>query len=906
MNQAGGKDSLMTYECEFPQAELGKGLNSTTERKSMSTKTTIKRIALVAVAALGLGVVSTVAPASATTPTTVTLGTPVAAAPAVTGVTQVINVPVTFTTAAATDTLTVAGVITAAPSTSGLALNSTAPIDAVAISSQTQKTTGTTFADNTSADNQNNIALGAAAVTSAAPYTVTLPFTWTPDKAGTYNLAFFIDGGSGVAGTGLIKAGDASIKYLSVTVKDQPATTAAISQPVAGTGAVYGATDSPNGLWVRVNATDGTALSLIDSGQQMLISIPSGLTLRKKAAASITSGLTYTDTTYALSKADFDAAGYAYLNFTAAAAGSFTVSASVAGQSAAAASVTLTYKAITTDATAGAAGLKNDGTTAVTPNIGSSTGSVQAAASVFVNPSVSGNTFIVYGGTTVSTTAAPKYVGVTLVDTNKKAFGNLVALTSDYVALLSTAVGDSLADGSNGKSYATFTVPNKLTASATSTENQYVLYGAVTGAAPTASAVTTVVKPEASSVSNGLASVTVKPATALKVVNGGSVTLSATYVDQYGNAKAGVAITAQITSGRNVQTDATNLVTDADGKVSFTVTDANPTSTTLTDVVTFTGGASASATITYVSALTATTLTTSPSATTNNTAVVAATLGAVNTADATASDGAVAVTATAKDAAGVVIAGLPVTITLPAGVSLKSTTPAVAYTNASGEASWSVYTTKAGTYEFTFTGGGLTKTSYGKFTAGTARNVSVTSADGSDASTVTIKVTDAYGNGVSEASVSVKATGGYFQGIPMTSTQKTDADGNVVVAFVGTGTVTATITGGQSNDLAGYVGTTAAAGFPAGNGTATAEVASTVSTSASVDAANEATDAANAATDAANAAAEAADAATAAAQDAQAAVAALATSVASLIAGIKAQITTLTNLVIKIQKKVRA
>jgi len=73
-----------------------------------------------------------------------------------------------------------------------------------------------------------------------------------------------------------------------------------------------------------------------------------------------------------------------------------------------------------------------------------------------------------------------------------------------------------------------------------------------------------------------------------------------------------------------------------------------------------------------------------------------------------------------------------------------------------------------------------------------------------------------------------------------------------------------------------------------------------------IDAANEATDAANAATDAANAAAEAADAATAAAQDAQAAVAALASQVADLIEGIKAQITALTNLVVKIQKKVKA
>jgi len=84
------------------------------------------------------------------------------------------------------------------------------------------------------------------------------------------------------------------------------------------------------------------------------------------------------------------------------------------------------------------------------------------------------------------------------------------------------------------------------------------------------------------------------------------------------------------------------------------------------------------------------------------------------------------------------------------------------------------------------------------------------------------------------------------------------------------------------------------------------QTAATAASQDAIDAANEATDAANAATDAANAAAEAADAATAAAQDAQAAVAALASQVADLISGIKAQITALTNLVVKIQKKVKA
>jgi len=82
--------------------------------------------------------------------------------------------------------------------------------------------------------------------------------------------------------------------------------------------------------------------------------------------------------------------------------------------------------------------------------------------------------------------------------------------------------------------------------------------------------------------------------------------------------------------------------------------------------------------------------------------------------------------------------------------------------------------------------------------------------------------------------------------------------------------------------------------------------AATAASTAAQDAAAEATDAANAATDAANAAAEAADAATAAAQDAADAVAALSTSVSAMVDALRKQITSLTNLVIKIQKKVRA
>ena len=79
-----------------------------------------------------------------------------------------------------------------------------------------------------------------------------------------------------------------------------------------------------------------------------------------------------------------------------------------------------------------------------------------------------------------------------------------------------------------------------------------------------------------------------------------------------------------------------------------------------------------------------------------------------------------------------------------------------------------------------------------------------------------------------------------------------------------------------------------------------------VDSAAAQAAAEEATAAANDATDAALSAAEAAEAATAMAQEAVDAVAELSAQVTSLISALRAQITALTNLVVKIQKKVKA
>jgi hypothetical protein len=140
-------------------------------------------------------------------------------------------------------------------------------------------------------------------------------------------------------------------------------------------------------------------------------------------------------------------------------------------------------------------------------------------------------------------------------------------------------------------------------------------------------------------------------------------------------------------------------------------------------------------------------------------------------------------------------------------------------------------------------------------------------------------------------------TGNYaLTGGPALTVTTTDATG--VAKY------TVTVPVGVSGDLT--LTGTAATGVTATFGKTTVVNAAQDAAQAATDAASEAIDAANAATDAANAAAEAADAATAAAQDAADAVAALSVSVAAMIDALKKQITSLTNLVIKIQKKVKA
>ena len=423
--------------------------------------------------------------------------------------------------------------------------------------------------------------------------------------------------------------------------------------------------------------------------------------------------------------------------------------------------------------------------------------------------------------------------------------------------------------------------------------------------------------------------VTIVPtaSTAAKNVTGGSNSVEVTVVDQFLDIAAGATVLMTRT-GRNAVTSESKT-TDAFGKATFTWTDSGAvltgtagSATGTTDVVTINAQTSNATsaksvtglTITYSATLTATTLT----------------LTNTGAAAGVAAGSCVSYTATVLDASGVPLVGYPITFTGNANTYFSTIANSATYFSAAttGAATASFCGKTTGTATITATAGGKTATSSHTVIAGTHRVLSVdattaTMAPG-ESKRVTATVKDAFGNVDPDVAITIAYTGtagrvASVNGVT-SSTGTTDANGQVVVELTadtaGTGTLTLTMTGGNTSTAA-TLGNGAAQPARVASVTTAVTIAGTsaavAAAEAASDAAAEAIDAANAATDAANLAAEAADAATVAAEEARdaadaatAAVEELATQVATLMAALKAQITTLANTVAKIAKKVKA
>jgi hypothetical protein len=912
----------------------------------MSTKTTFKRIALVAVAALGFGTLTSVAPATATD-APFTFGT-IVSTPAVTSSAVTIVVPGTLAATVATgDTVTISATLIAKPTGATGSLNVADVVNASAANGTSGTSIGTmtngatmtpTFATN---DSKVEWEVGTVSAGNTKTATFSTYFAFTPDKAGTYTVAVFTDGGAGVAGTQLVKSGD-NVRYYTFTVADTSVTKTSITAPWAATFSTYGS----SGAVLKVTAQDANgAASQLALGQQILVTIPSGLTLVKKTGSSASGALTFTNTQYGLVQSDFDSNGNAYLNFTSATAGYYTVSTQLAGGTDAASSATIQFKASTGVATVGnataATGYTNpDDTTVASVRASVSGGAMGSSVSAAtVSASATSQVVTVYA----AAASLSKIIHVTVADTGRKIFGSssaATALSTDVVVTTAAAVGAATAtDGTAGLAYA------RLTIAATLGQSALTGAGSAISVTPQDTSATTVPSALALSITSAAATSTTleftTPVTTPVLVPVKNVnTIAVSCVDQFGLARSNVTLTPSIT-GRNASLVLPTLVTVA-GEASFTYTDASTSTTLLSDVVSVSGcGSAVTTTINYIGASTLVPSTLTITGGNHSAGVATGTISvkpiAAGTAGAQA--GAVAMAATVKDANGAVIVGYPVTFTVSGTTAAVTSTTQTAYTDTTGVATGNVYAWTAGTYTVTATAGTVSGTATVTFAQETAANARVLSASVSG-NVVTAKVVDRFGNGNKNVVVYASATGGANIGGAFATSGTTLADGTISFVVTGDGTVTFTTTdpaaasgsnpANQTCALAGNatcaLGATAAVAFtasaagtaataetgvgasfaPAGVNTASVTVAQDNAAQTAADAAAEATDAANAATDAANAAAEAADAATAAAQDAADAVAALSTQVSEMVNALKKQITALTNLVIKIQKKVKA
>ena len=873
----------------------------------MSTKTTFKRVALVAVAALGLGVLSSVAPASANTTLTTEYVTSISAVADVAPVAGANAAQTNYTlyfkssTTSTSQSYQPKVILTSAPSTSALAEAGTYAGTTAAAKWQLTTTSGGTTLS-TAAD--RTLDTVSAAVNGTKAFGIQY-LSVRFDVAGTYTWTVFDD----MNNNGYVDGSEFSTTLTSVV---SGAGTTALKATISAVNSTSSVSGTARGSLVKITLTDAAGNPAnVDAGGGIKI------TMSGSAKVSYVNNTNVTDAaTYTLGRDAFNGSGNAWVNIVDATAETVTLTLSGIGNQAstftAPAAQALSFK---TTCTATCATTLIAGT--------STTNTVTTLAYVTSGASVTGTWSTGYATDATTTNAG---IIVQVADVDGKITGLANATYDIVVAGSSTATSPDIGAFSITSAFTAASQTYTLTPGDAS---GVVAGGTARTVTATAAALTTIT-----------ATSTDGAAAAYKSATGATQSFLVTAKDQFGAGMANVTITPSIT-GRNSTLVLPTFVTGSTGKATFTYTDASTSTTSLTDTVSF---ASGSVTVTTAPVVTYTAAANFGASTVSLVTPSETTAGTINT-PATYSNvglsalgdgveaGVVTVTATVKDANGVVMAGVPVTFTVSGTTAAILSTKKVVVTGSAGTAASSLYAWASGTYTVTATVGTVsdTATSMWRNTSPTSARVLSATASGN---AVTAKVVDRLGNPVYGVSLTASRVGtGSFSG-SSSATGTTGYDG--LVSFIlsgGTADVTVTMTtdgygetlytAGNQGKTATYAytattagtATTAEAGVgasfaPTGVGSVTvtgvADTAVLDTAQAATDAAAEATDAANAATDAANAAAEAADAATAAAQDAADAVAALSAQVASLISGLKAQLTALTNLVIKIQKKVKA
>jgi len=773
----------------------------------MSTETTFKRVALVAVASLGFGVLSSVAPASADSANldvavrqSVTLNTSTTTYAARVG--QQIAIDVTGAVSAATlaagdlATLTIAASLTAQPAGSAIYPTMRAATSAIGTALTLAKggntlagaaTNAVSITDAGSATHVAAMNYVGATSTPINPTAVAADdlgsVIFTPTVKGVYTLVVWnessraIGAATSTAQAGMTMSAESALSgaesFQTFTINVVDAVAKVAISAINSTSAIDASvTGDDYGSLVKVTLTDAAGnLSIPATGETVILTPSSStgdITYVNKVAVTSAKGAAY-----ALSAADFGNTGTAWVNITNTAAATYTVVATYTGS--ASASVTLTSRTVAANGNFGPIPTGTtgwvEGTAANAGDSGNYDFPVNTASGAFYVTSA-------YSATTAS------YVGFLVTDTN----GYITGLAGAIYAPASTVVEEVVTGVAGGSVSISWTGPATATGALFLVENlEDGFYSTVDSVATTAGAATAT------------------PAT-INAVPGATATVNVTLKDNFGRAFANQTMSASVT-GRNPTTVSKTALTDSLGNASFTFTDANTTSVITSDTISVTGGvATKTVTVLYGTANAPSTITLTS---TGDTDVIAGTTKTDIDASATGATGKSATaSAVVKNSAGSAVAGVAVTFTVTGLVGAEvHTKTATVYTDATGTAASSISSYAAGKATVTATAGTATASDdiyFSQQTPGEARTIAISATGG----LVKATVKDRYGNTIEGVVVNATRTGtGYFGAGASTATGNTDKNGEVEFNFVGSGTVTvafSSATYGQSYAAALY------------------------------------------------------------------------------------------------------
>jgi len=702
----------------------------------MSTKTTFKRVALVAVAALGFGVLTSVAPASATPVYTTSITVTTSSAP-VAGVSgSVVTHTVRFATATtAAVSISPKARIISAPAGSTLALQAEGGTTAVALA---KAEFGDAAADTTDATDFGAVNNTTETTVDVTGFTnkqgLTYLHAWY-DVPGTYTWAFWDDD----LADGVVNGLDVSTTFSVVVAATGTTATYSATATAQNASAPTGANDTSgvNGSLVKISLTSGGSPVSPDNAGGVKVTVNNSADIKAVNASNVTA-----TTTWTLGQADFDGLGNAYINVTDAVAETVLVTLSGVGSMASSLTVgspvVLTFTAPIATATALMAKGALTGMVVGTAATATTTGAATAPSGIARTTS--------FALGTSSATAGTQKTVVVVTDTSGAITGKA---TAKYNLLVS--------DGATGCTYCgTFSVATPATFLAG--------YTYTVEAVTTAGTTGLVVTGAAQAVST--LAVTA-PNTTIRAITGSSASFTVTAKDQYGLAIGNVAVAGSI-AGRNSAVNVASAITSSTGLATLSYTDASTSTTSMTDTITFsatTGSATATVNFTTVAGLGVTTVlaTTSQTSATTGADLTTITPFAIAAGSDGVEAGAQTVTITVRDANAVAIAGVPVTVTVAGtGAAVLSTTQTV-YTSATGVATASVYAWLAPTfgtnYVVTATAGGVSdtvNTYWAQSTATHLRNFKATAAG----RVITVVATDRLGNPVLGAPFTATITAG--------------------------------------------------------------------------------------------------------------------------------------------------